>query len=63
MNKLSKMSVQAVEALAKKNLLQWTLVKEALALDSKLTQQKLLSLKATELAKEVAQLKANKSKQ
>ena len=32
MSKISKMSVQAIEALAKKNLLQWVQVKEAISL-------------------------------
>ena len=60
MSKISKMSVQAIEALAKKNLLQWVQVKEAISLGSKLSQEKLLALKPSKLALEVATLKATK---
>ena len=47
----------ATTALAKKNALQWNLVKQAIALGSKKSKEKLLSLKSTALAAEVASLK------
>ena len=50
----------ATTKLAKKNALQWSLVKQALALGSSLSKERLMSLKSTALAAEVAQLKKKK---
>lgn len=46
-----------IEALARKNALQWEQVKQVLKISNKYSKEQLMSMKAKELARTLAQLK------